>query len=103
MKAVFMSPKTSTTTKWALASYALRDAFTDFILSRQASQCTARRMGFDAFAIYQSRIAPGIQTAGGKFRRAVFRARIKAHVRDLAVKSRHGGAPRSSFVRSGFA
>ena len=32
MKAVFKSPETSTTTKWALASYALHDAFTDFIL-----------------------------------------------------------------------
>lgn len=41
-----MSPKTSTTLKWALASYVLRDAFTDFILTRQAIPCSARTMGF---------------------------------------------------------
>jgi site-specific recombinase XerD len=35
--AVFMSPKTETTQKWVLGSVALQDAYTDFILSRQAA------------------------------------------------------------------
>lgn len=35
-----MALKTSTTKRWTLASVALRDAFTDFFLSRQAMQCS---------------------------------------------------------------
>jgi integrase/recombinase XerD len=35
--AVFMSPKIETTQKWVLGSVALQDAYTDFILSRQAA------------------------------------------------------------------
>jgi site-specific recombinase XerD len=35
----FMPPQTATQQKWYLASLALTDAYTDFILSRQAMQC----------------------------------------------------------------
>lgn len=40
-----MSP-TVTQTKWTLASFALHDAYTDFILSRQAIQCTRATLEF---------------------------------------------------------
>jgi len=43
---VFMSQRTKTTTRWALASVALTDAYTDFILSRQAMNCTPATLEF---------------------------------------------------------
>src|SRR5690349_19063535 len=45
MAVFFMSP-TATQTKWTLASFALRDAHTDFTLSRQAMQCTPATLEF---------------------------------------------------------
>jgi site-specific recombinase XerD len=47
--AVYMSPKTSTTQKWTLDSVALQDAYTDFILSRQAALCSQNTMLFYRF------------------------------------------------------
>lgn len=44
--AVFLSPKTTTQQHRALASYRLIDAYTDFILSRQAMNCAANTMKF---------------------------------------------------------
>jgi len=44
--AVIMSPKNKTIQKWTLASFALNDAYTDFILSRQAMQCTNDTLSF---------------------------------------------------------
>ena len=41
-----MSPRTATQQKWILASLALTDAYTDFILSRQAMQCTPATLDF---------------------------------------------------------
>jgi site-specific recombinase XerD len=41
-----MSARTATQQKWYLASLALTDAYTDFILSRQAMQCTPSTMDF---------------------------------------------------------
>lgn len=41
-----MSPRTTTQQKWYLASLALNDAYTDFILSRQAMQCKPTTMEF---------------------------------------------------------
>ena len=41
-----MSPRTATTKKWYLASLALTDAYTDFILSRQAMQCAPNTLAF---------------------------------------------------------
>lgn len=41
-----MSPRTKTTNTWTLASVALRDAYTDFILSRQAMNCTPSTLEF---------------------------------------------------------
>ncbi len=43
-----MSP-TNTTQKWSLASLALTDAYTDFILSRQAMNCSPYTMSFYKF------------------------------------------------------
>jgi hypothetical protein len=42
-------PKTKTVQTWSLASLALRDAYTDFILSRQAMNCTPVTMSFYRF------------------------------------------------------
>jgi integrase/recombinase XerD len=44
-----MSPKTDIKQKWALASYALNDAYTDFILSRQAMLCSPRTISWYTF------------------------------------------------------
>ena len=44
--AVFLMSSTATQTKWTLASFALRDAYTDFVLSRQAMQCAPATLEF---------------------------------------------------------
>jgi site-specific recombinase XerD len=44
--AVEMSPQTKTTKEWTLASVALLDAYTDFVLSRQVMNCTPATMEF---------------------------------------------------------
>jgi integrase/recombinase XerD len=41
-----MSPKTSTQLRWTLASVDLQDAYTDFVLSRQAMNCTPATLDF---------------------------------------------------------
>lgn len=41
-----MSPKTLVQTSWSLASVALQDAYTDFVLSRQAMNCSHNTMEF---------------------------------------------------------
>ena len=38
--------RTKTNEKWLLTSVALRDAYTDFILSRQAMNCTPSTLAF---------------------------------------------------------
>src|SRR5262245_15169874 len=47
----FMSTKTDTNQAWALASYALNDAYTDFILSRQAMLCGERTIAWYSFTL----------------------------------------------------
>ena len=44
-----MSQKTDIKQKWAVASYALQDAYTDFILSRQAMLCSPKTIRFYHF------------------------------------------------------
>ncbi len=44
-----MTPKIDTKQKWLLTSYALNDAYTDFILSRQAMRCTQSTLNFYRF------------------------------------------------------
>lgn len=44
-----MSPQTDIKQKWAVASYALQDANTDFILSRQAMLCSRKTVRFYHF------------------------------------------------------
>jgi site-specific recombinase XerD len=44
--AVFFIPTTQTIVKWHLVSVALQNAYTDFILSRQAMLCTPATMEF---------------------------------------------------------
>jgi len=46
-----MSPNTDTKQKWALASYALTDAYTDFILSRQAMLCSPKTLSWYTFTL----------------------------------------------------
>jgi site-specific recombinase XerD len=45
-----MSP-TTTKTKWTLASFALRDAYTDFVLSRQAKNCAPTTLEFYKYTV----------------------------------------------------
>src|SRR5437773_4030910 len=44
--AVFFMPRITVKQKWTLASVALTDAYTDFILSRQAMNCTPATLSF---------------------------------------------------------
>ena len=44
--AAFISTKPTTKQKWSLASVPLTDAYTDFILSRQAARCTPATLAF---------------------------------------------------------
>lgn len=44
-----MPPETKVTQRWTLASYALNDAYTDFILSRQAMHCTKNTLDYYNF------------------------------------------------------
>ena len=44
--AVFFMSSTIVSQKWSLASYVLRDAWTDFILSRQATRATPATLDF---------------------------------------------------------
>ncbi len=46
---VFVMSEKKVQDKWLLASVALRDAYTDFALSRQAMQCTKSTMDFYAY------------------------------------------------------
>ncbi len=46
-----MLSKTDEKQKWALASYALRDAYTDFILSRQAMLCSPKTLSWYTFTL----------------------------------------------------
>lgn len=46
-----MSKQLQQEQKWALASIPLQDAYTDFLLSRQAMMCTKRTMEFYAFTL----------------------------------------------------
>jgi integrase/recombinase XerD len=46
-----MDTQSVKTKKWALASILLQDAYTDFILSRQAMMCTTRTMQFYEFTL----------------------------------------------------
>jgi hypothetical protein len=46
-----MGTQTRTQQKWALASTSLQDAYTDFILSRQAMMCTPRTLKFYEFTL----------------------------------------------------
>ena len=46
-----MLTKTEPKQAWALASYALSDAFTDFILSRQAMLCSPRTLAWYSFTL----------------------------------------------------
>lgn len=46
-----MLPNTDEKQKWALASYALRDAYTDFILSRQAMLCSPKTLSWYTFTL----------------------------------------------------
>ncbi len=46
---VFMSHVVATKQRWSLASYVLRDAWTDFILSRQATRATPATLDFYRF------------------------------------------------------
>lgn len=46
-----MFTKTDEKQKWALASFALRDAYTDFILSRQAMLCSPKTLNWYTFTL----------------------------------------------------
>ncbi len=46
-----MSTQTQTTQKWSLVSVALTDAYTDFMLSRQAMQCSPATLQFYKFTL----------------------------------------------------
>src|SRR5215216_7731208 len=49
--AVFFMSQTKTKQEWSLASVALRDAYTDFMLSRQAMNCSPSTLAFYRYTV----------------------------------------------------
>lgn len=90
-----MSPETVTNSKWALASYVLQDAYTDFILSRQAIQCTSRTMGFYVHTL--TKFTDWLKNQGIQIPEEVSTRLVRAYMveltsRGLADTTLHGNA-----------
>ena len=79
-----MSPKTDTKQKWALASYALNDAYTDFILSRQAMLCSPRTLSWYAFTL--GKVIDWLVENGVTTPEEIQARHVRAYLSEMAVK-----------------
>ena len=79
-----MSPKSDTKQKWALASYALNDAFTDFILSRQAMLCSPRTMNWYAFTL--GKVIGWLMENGVTTPDEIQARHVRAYLAEMAVR-----------------
>jgi site-specific recombinase XerD len=93
--AVFMTPSITTNQKWRLASVAIHDALTDFILSRQAMQCspaTLRWYGFTASKFVDWLIAQSVNKPDEVTARHVRAYLAELTARGLKDTTLHGHA-----------
>ena len=79
-----MSPKTDTKQKWALASFALSDAYTDFILSRQAMLCSPRTLSWYTFTL--GKVIGWLVENGISAPEEIQARHIRAYLSGMAVK-----------------
>jgi integrase len=78
-----MSPKTDTKPKWALASYELNDAYTDFILSRQAMLCSPRTISWYTFTL--GRVLDWMVENGISVPEEIQARHVRAYLAEMAV------------------
>jgi len=79
-----MSQNTDLQQKWAVASYELRDAYTDFILSRQAMLCSPKTIRFYHFTA--GRFVKYLEDNGVTRPEGVSSRYIRAYLADLAAQ-----------------
>jgi len=79
-----MSPKTEIKPKWALASYALSDAYTDFILSRQAMLCLPRTISWYSFTL--GKVLDWLVENGVTTPDEIQARHIRAYLSEMAVR-----------------
>lgn len=79
-----MSPTTDTKPKWALASYELNDAYTDFILSRQAMLCSPRTISWYTFTL--SRVLDWMVENGVSVPEEIQARHVRAYLAEMAVR-----------------
>jgi len=79
-----MSQKTETKPKWALASYALSDAYTDFILSRQAMLCSPRTISWYSFTL--GKVLDWLVENGVTTPDEIQARHIRAYLSEMAVR-----------------
>ncbi len=77
-----MSTTTETKQAWALASYALHDAFTDFILSRQAMLCSPRTLAWYSFTL--GKVMQWLVDNGVTSPQEITARHVRAYLSDLA-------------------
>ncbi|MBU2578412.1 tyrosine-type recombinase/integrase [Patescibacteria group bacterium] len=80
-----MSQKTDLQQKWAVASYALQDAYTDFILSRQAMLCSPKTIRFYHFTA--GRFVKYLEDNGVIGPEGVSSRYIRAYLAELAAQN----------------
>jgi len=79
-----MSQNTDLQQKWAVASYELQDAYTDFILSRQAMLCSPKTIRFYHFTA--GRFVKYLEDNGVTGPEGVSSRYIRAYLADLAAQ-----------------
>jgi len=79
-----MSPQTDTKQKWALASYELNDAFTDFILSRQAMLCSPRTISWYTFTL--GKVMDWLVENGVTAPEEIQARHVRAYLSEMAVR-----------------
>jgi integrase/recombinase XerD len=82
--AVFMLTKDTTNKKWTLAHYALNDAYTDFILSRQAKQNTKATLDFYGYTA--GRFMAWIESQGVTSPQEITARHVRAYLAELTAR-----------------
>src|SRR6476660_5341341 len=78
--------RAKTTNKWLLASVELRDAYTDFILSRQAMNCTPSTLAFYNFTV--GKFLEWIESHGVTTPEEVSARYVREYIAELVSKGR---------------
>ncbi|MBN1304373.1 MAG: tyrosine-type recombinase/integrase [Anaerolineales bacterium] len=79
-----MSPQVKTHQEWALASYALQDAYTDFILSRQAMLCSPQTLRW--YRVILGMVMEWLANNGVTSPEEIAARHVRAYLSELAGK-----------------